>query len=134
MGFFTPHEPAELNKLVEVEGEIRDFIRHREDCGAEGRYVANKLAVLIERVTENSVREIDGVTAGLEALRDELQLQGERVQRDVVEYASLSQSTMQSAKVICEKLAQWNQATSAVVTGPESLPPDSSPPSDGLRV
>jgi hypothetical protein len=133
MGFFTKRERAELNKLAEVEGEIRDFVRQREDPGAEGQRVATKLAVLIERVAGQSIEEIDSATAGLQALRGELLVQGERVQREVVEYATRSRSAMQSTKTISEKLAQWRNETGAVATEPKSLISPVPPSERGLR-
>ena len=92
--------------------------------------MADKLASLIGRVTGSSVQEIDGVTAGLQALRGQLQSQGERVQRDVAVYAGLSQSAMQSAKVISEKLEQWKKSTKLGAKETESPSPDPAPPYD----
>jgi hypothetical protein len=50
------------------------------------------------------VRELDKVIAELQALREKLQSDGARVEREMVEYATLSQSTLQSTKVISECL------------------------------
>jgi hypothetical protein len=43
----------------------------------------------------------------LRTLREMLQSEGARVQREIAEYAHLSQSAMQSTKVITESLAKW---------------------------
>ena len=43
----------------------------------------------------------------LHTLRELLQSEGARVQREITEYAHLSQSAMQSTKVIAESLAKW---------------------------
>jgi hypothetical protein len=40
----------------------------------------------------------------LGTLRERLQDEGERVQREIVEYATLSQAAMQSTKIIAESL------------------------------
>jgi hypothetical protein len=117
--FFATREGAELRKLAEVEEEIRNFVREREDSASESQAVADKLAVLIGRVAGNSVREIDGLTAGLYALRGELLGEGERVQRDIVEYAMLSQTAMQSTKIMAERLAHW-KALAVAATESES--------------
>jgi hypothetical protein len=48
------------------------------------------------------VREIDNIIVELQTFREKLQSEGARVQREIVEYATLSQSTLQSTKVISE--------------------------------
>ena len=48
-----------------------------------------------------------GLIAELQTLRALLQEEGARVQRNLAEYAHLSQSAMQSTKIIAESLAQW---------------------------
>jgi hypothetical protein len=40
-------------------------------------------------------------------LRDVLQNEGARVQREITQYAHLSQSAMQSTRVIAESLQSW---------------------------
>jgi hypothetical protein len=40
-------------------------------------------------------------------LRDLLHQEGARVQREIAQYAHLSQSAMQSTKIIAESLAHW---------------------------
>jgi len=133
MGFFTKREREELDKLAEVEGEIRDFVRQREEEGVESQYVANKLAALINRVTGNSIQEIDSVTADLEALRGKLQDQGQHVQRQIADYATLSQSAMQSTKIMYDKLEEWRRSTSRADTNAESPTPDSVSPTDSAE-
>ena len=113
MGFFTKRERAELNKVTEVEGEIRDFVRERRDAVDDGQHVANRLTFLIDQVAGSSIQEIDHLTARLQALREQLHEQGERVQREVVEYAALSQSTMQSTRIISDNLARWKMTNAA---------------------
>lgn len=136
MGYFTKRERAELNKVEGVEGEVPDFVRQREslgaqreNSGAEDQRVAHRLGSLIGQVAGNSIREIDNVTAGLRALRGQLESQGERVQREVIEYATLSQSTMESTKIISEQLAKWKKSQRAPRAA-ESPSPDLVPSSD----
>ena len=46
-------------------------------------------------------------------LRDMLQNEGARVQREIVEYATLSQAAMQSTKIIAESLTHWKKVPDA---------------------
>ena len=57
-----------------------------------------------------SVQEIDKLIGELQSLRDMLSNEGARVQREIIQYATLSQSAMQSTKIITESLAQWKGA------------------------
>ena len=62
---------------------------------------------MIERVSGASVAEIERVMAELANVRDMLRSEGERVQREISGYASLSQAAMTSMKIIGDSLVQW---------------------------
>jgi hypothetical protein len=109
-----PREPADMDQSTEtaVEGEIREFVRRdvatlRRSPEAESEVVANNISTLLQRVAGSSVQEIDRLIAELQTLRELLQAEGVRVQREITEYAHLSQSAMQSTKVITESLSKW---------------------------
>jgi hypothetical protein len=53
------------------------------------------------------VQEIDALIGELQAVREMLQAESARVQREITEYARLSQSTMQSTKIISGSLSKW---------------------------
>jgi hypothetical protein len=103
---------------AEVEGEIREFVgrdvaglrRHAEN---DDTIVADNISSLLQRVSASSVQEIDGLIRELKTLRERLHDEGERVQREIVEYASLSQAAMQSTKVITEGLSHWERVPDA---------------------
>src|SRR6266568_4450658 len=98
----------------EVEGEIRKHV-HRDAAqllrpqSDAGEFGANNLNSVIERVSGTSVMEIDKLIAELQTLRDYLQNEGQRVQREVAEYAHMSQAATKSTKIIAESLAQWKR-------------------------
>jgi hypothetical protein len=101
-----------------VEGEIREFVRRdiaglRRAPESEGELVASNIASLLQRVSGSSVQEIDRLIGELQALRETLHQEGARVQREIVEYASLSQAAMQSTKVIAETLTLWKKVPDA---------------------
>jgi PleD family two-component response regulator len=113
MTSIKPRENAALEKSTEsaVEGEIREFVRRdvtlRRTPEAESEAVANNIGTLLQRVAGSSVQEIDRLMTELRTLRELLQSEGARVQREITEYAHLSQSAMQSTKIITESLAKW---------------------------
>jgi hypothetical protein len=102
-----------------VEGEIREFVR-RDVVGRrpapqepDGRAVADNISSLLARVSVSSVQEIDRLISDLQGLRERLAAEAERVQREIVEYASLSQAAMQSTKIISESLNHWKKVPDA---------------------
>jgi hypothetical protein len=104
------NEQAATAAVEQVEGEIRAFVRRdvsvfrrqrTENSEAEG------INSIIDRVAGASVTEIERVMAELAAVRDMLRTEGERVQREISGYASLSQAAMTSMKIIAESLVQW---------------------------
>jgi hypothetical protein len=72
---------------------------------AEGQAAADSLESLLQRVAASSISEIDRLIDELTTMRHRLQAEAERVQRQVVIYAHLSQSAMQATKSISESLA-----------------------------
>jgi hypothetical protein len=108
------NRPADLDQTdeVAVEGDIREFVRRdganlRRTPEADSELVANNISSLLQRVAGTSVHEIDRLISELQTLRDLLEEEGARVQREIADYAHLSQSTMQSTKIIAESLAKW---------------------------
>jgi len=99
----------------EVEGEIRELVRRdvaqlrkaQPEAGTE--YGVGNLNALIQRVSGTSVLEIEKLISELQTLRDYLQTEGQRVQREISEYAHMSQAATKSTKIIAESLAQWKQ-------------------------
>ena len=95
-----------------VEGEIREFVRRdgqglRRAPESDSEVVASNISTLLQRVAGTSVQEVDRLIVELQSLRELLQKEGARVQREITEYAHLSQSAMQSTKIITESLSHW---------------------------
>jgi hypothetical protein len=97
---------AEKSQDVEVEGNIRELVRRDSTtfrhADGDSELAANSLSTLLRRVSGNSAREIDNLIGELRILRDKLQADSTRVERDIVEYAALSQSVIQLTKIIAE--------------------------------
>jgi hypothetical protein len=97
----------------EFEGEIREFVRRdvgqlrRPAVTEGGEQAVHNLNSLLDRVSISSVTEIDNLIADLRNVRDFLQNEGERVQREISSYAQLSHVAMTSVKIVAESMAQW---------------------------
>ena len=95
-----------------VEGEIREFVRRdgqalRRAPENDSELVAHNIGTLLQRIAGTSVQEVDRLIGELQQLRELLHQEGARVQREITEYAHLSQSAMQSTKIIAESLSHW---------------------------
>jgi hypothetical protein len=143
VAFFTSRERAELSSPADadVEGKIgafvrrdfapmrppqdqnhvrRDFASRREPQDQDyvrqqrrGHDLAGSVSSDLQRVSETSLMEIDNLIVELQMQREKLLSESARVQRDIVEFARLSQSTMQSTKIIAESLVYWNKVAPA---------------------
>jgi hypothetical protein len=123
-------EDDNLAAVSEVEAGIRDFVRNDVaylrrpapgvvsssgsstpelpmDSSTEA--TVNSVNSLIQRVAGTSLSEIENLVTELEALRDLLHAEGQRVQREISGYAQLSQAAMKSTRLIADNVAQWKR-------------------------
>src|SRR5262249_49328481 len=119
MGFFTARERAELGTSVqiEVEGESREAVRHDfspPPPPTEDR-AAGDLGSLMQRVAKTALQEIDALLAELRRRRENLLKESARVQREIIEYAKLSQSAVQSTQIITQRLSSLKKVPNASV-------------------
>jgi hypothetical protein len=104
---------------ADMEAEIREFVRKDLESprrpesggggGSSGEVFVSNLNSIVQRVAGTSVAEIDNLIAELELLREYLQQEGQRVQREVVAYAQISQAAMRSTKIIVESIAHMKE-------------------------
>jgi N-acetyl-beta-hexosaminidase len=108
-------QPAE----TEVEAEIPEFVRrdvvtNRErQPENESEMVASSINSVLQRATMTSVQEIDKLIAELQTLSDTLHSEGARVQREIVQYSTLTRAALDSTKIIAESLTQFKKAPEA---------------------
>jgi len=129
---------SNLAAVTEVEAGIRDFVRNdiaylrrpapgiqssgdaplepKTDIKLEAKLeptqeaTVNSVNSLIQRVAGTSLAEIENLIAELEALRDLLHAEGQRVQREISGYAQLSQAAMKSTRMIADNVTQWKRS------------------------
>ena len=122
---------ADLAAVSDVEEGIREFVRNdiaylrrpgavsapeaTLDPSAEA--TVNNVNSLIHRVAGTSVSEIEKLIAELEAVRDLLHAEGQRVQREISGYAQLSQAAMKSTRMIADNVQQWKRAADGLRNG-----------------
>jgi hypothetical protein len=118
MKFFRTLESAELDRSARTATPTRELGRRepapRQPQPEQDRdIVEDSLGFLLRRVAGNSVETLDEVIVELKILRKTLQSEGARVEREVIEYATLTQAALQSTRIIAESLAHWRQAPEA---------------------
>jgi chemotaxis protein histidine kinase CheA len=62
------------------------------------------LSELLGRVSNNSTGQIDNLVGDFQQLREKLRTDGERIQREIEEYNTLSEMVMQMTKTISESV------------------------------
>jgi hypothetical protein len=123
MGFFTARERTELGKSpqtrLRVQGRAQEQVRNlvRDDFAARGRPADNDVAgdvvSPLQRANATLLREIDDLIVELRRRREELLSESARMQSEIRDYAKLNQSTIQSIKIITERLANLRKAPEA---------------------
>jgi hypothetical protein len=99
----TTSEPFEFAKYrrPQFEGPLR---RARAAESDDDQMPTENLSDLLGRVSKNSTGEIDSLIGEFGRLRGKLQTDAERIQREIEEYAALSQQVMQLTKVISDSM------------------------------
>jgi hypothetical protein len=112
MNFVRPRGSIGMEKSaeLEVEGNIRELVRRDSSAfrqsESDSEVATTNLSALLRRVSGVSTSEIDNLIDELRTLREKLLADGNRVERDIVEYAALSQSVIQMTKIISESMTQ----------------------------
>ena len=104
MNYVQPIQSAgDLKQSDNTEDNDTSAAFRQGDTG-NGEATASSLSALLRRVSGTSTREIDSLIGDLRDLREKLRTDGDRIHRDIVEYAALSQQVMQLSKIISESV------------------------------
>jgi hypothetical protein len=89
-----------------VEAEISNLLEQQSPKLIQIEDDAERIRSLVARITSNSIDELEGLasnlTSELQELQEFLKSEGERVQREIVNYAYLNQSALAAIKTIIE--------------------------------
>jgi hypothetical protein len=115
MNMINPRKPVDAQPVrpdPELEGKFREVIRRdaapmrKPQAEGDNEIGAPGINALLQQIAGSTFNEIDRLIDELQGLRYLLQSEGERVQREIVKYAQLSQAAMKSTKVIAEGMSQ----------------------------
>jgi len=103
-------EPGEWARkaLDIIESETRDLVH----SGAPTRKSETELdiAPLVQKIGATSIAEVEKMIGELQAAKDFLESEGERVQREAEQYTTLTQMASASVKIISDTVAGWREA------------------------
>ena len=116
----TTSEPFDFakHKTPQLDGEpVLRLPSPRIAESNDGEKSAGNLSDLLGQVSKNSTGEIDSLIGELRRLRGKLQTDSDRIQRDIEEYATLSQQVMQLTQIISDSVAKLPNAHTSVDSG-----------------
>jgi hypothetical protein len=97
----------------EKSGTAADQVRAADQsfaCNASQELGIDDVGSLIQKIKVTSTAEFEKLIGELQQARSYLEFEGERIQREAVDYAELSQAASSSLKVISESVAEWRKA------------------------
>jgi hypothetical protein len=103
-------EPGEwaCKALDIIENETRDLVHSgAPTCKSETDV---DIAPLVEKIGATSIAEVEKLIGELQAAKDFLESEGERVQREAEHYTTLTQMASASVKIIADTVAGWREA------------------------
>src|SRR5262249_56144101 len=69
------------------------------------------IAPLVQKIGATSIAEVEKIIGELQAAKDFLESEGERVQREAERYTTLTQMASASVKIISDTVAGWREAS-----------------------
>jgi methyl-accepting chemotaxis protein len=115
----TTSEPFDFAKYKtpQLDGEPIHRLPSPRTAENDGEKSAGNLSDLLGQVSKNSTGEIDSLIGELRRLRGKLQTDSDRIQRNIEEYATLTQQVMQLTQIISDSVAKLPNAHTSVDSG-----------------
>ena len=121
--------PGLVPNHAAFELDMRNLLRARKANGSasvstesEERNV--ELASQISQISFRSVQEIDHLIGGLQGIRQKLDDDGDRIQREVGEYVTFSQSIVDLTKIVSDGMTAIKTMAPEVIELPKASPAD----------
>jgi len=109
----TLKSPGLVPNQSAFEIDMRTLLRSKRANGsatvAESEEQSVELASQISQISFRSVQEIDHLIEGLQGVRKKLDDDGDRIQRQIGEYVTFSQSIVDLTRIVTEAMAAINK-------------------------
>ena len=95
--------PGLTRNETAFEIDMRNLLRSKKSGASNETEVASiEASSLVSQISGQSIREIDHLIEGLEGVRKKLGDEGDRIQHDIGEYGTFSQSIIELTKIVSE--------------------------------
>src|SRR5262245_60577175 len=106
----TAKLPGLVPNQSEFEIDMRTLLRSKTaGVSNESEERTVELASLISQISFQSVQELDHLISGLQGVRQKLDDDGDRIQREIGQYAIFSQSIVDLTKIVTEATTAINK-------------------------
>jgi hypothetical protein len=102
--------------ITDIAEDIRGLVPAQELSAPESpgdagpRPGGDKFASSIQKIAATPIEELERLIGELQEARTYLQAEGERIEREAVGYVQLSQTALESVKIISETVSEWRKA------------------------
>ena len=111
----------ELVRVADFERDLRErLLRKKTGKASKELSVIDEATVgvasVVSQISAQSVQEVDHLIAGLQGVRKKLDDTGERIQRDIGQYAAYSQAVIELTKIVSDGMASIDKPASEVAS------------------
>jgi hypothetical protein len=106
-----------VKAMMELADEVRAPVPEQElspptapPAEGEADPGGDTFASLIQKISALSVAELERMIDELQEARSYLQAEGERIEREAIGYAALSQTALESVRIISDTVSEWRKA------------------------
>jgi hypothetical protein len=105
-----PSKIADVHPGAEIEGVIRDFVgRNAKNAGStDTSEIATNADTLVKRTI--TLDELKNIIEELDQLYDFMHSEGQRLEKEISEYAQLSASTVSATRTIADNMLHWKKS------------------------
>jgi hypothetical protein len=123
----------DLARAGDLERDLRERLL-RKKSGKAGNSVGLRaideasveVASVVSQISAQSVQEVDHLIAGLQGVRKKLDDTGDRIQRDIGQYAAYSQAVIELTKIVSDGMVSIDKPPTSEVVSPSVSPVDQS--------
>jgi hypothetical protein len=121
----------ELVRVADFERDLRErLLRKKTGKASKELSVIDEATVgvasVVSQISAQSVQEVEHLIAGLQGVRKKLDDTGERIQRDIGQYAAYSQAVIELTKFVSDGMASIDKPAASEVASPSVNPSNQS--------
>ena len=125
----TLKSPGLVPNQSAFEVDMRNLLREKRANGSAEVSVESEernveLASMISQISSQSVQEVDQLISGLQTIRYKLDDDGDRIQRQIGQYVSFSQSIVDLAKIVSDGMTAIKTMAPEVIELPKTSAAD----------